>query len=220
METITYSKKTQADEAVGRHFTVAEFAAGDSDEVKIGSEIVGYLDDIREHFGSPVTIISGYRTDALNKQMGGAKDSYHLKGQAADISIGGIAPKEIAVYAESVGVPGIGLNDYEDGEGYVHLDSRKVKRYWIKTGKDGELKTVPTHGAKPDIFSEAMPVIRRGCSGYAVRIWQKIIGVSVDGDFGSKTEAATVAWQKTNSLAADGVVDKLTWGKAHYKIKN
>lgn len=80
-------------------------------------------------------------------------------------------------------------------------------------------KTAVTPNGRRVIQTERMPTIRRGCSGYAVRIWQKIIGVNVDGDFGFKTEAATKAWQTSHELASDGVVGKDTWFSAGYKIK-
>lgn len=56
-----------------------------------------------------------------------------------------------------------------------------------------------------------MQTIKKGSTGKAVKIWQLIIGVSIDGDFGSRTEAATKAWQKNRGLLADGIVGKKTW---------
>lgn len=56
-----------------------------------------------------------------------------------------------------------------------------------------------------------MQTIRKGSTGKAVKIWQLIIGVSINGDFDSRTEAATKAWQKNRGLLADGIVGKKTW---------
>lgn len=44
------------------------------------------LDDIRQRYGIPVRINSGYRCPALNKAVGGVSNSQHCKGQAADLS--------------------------------------------------------------------------------------------------------------------------------------
>ena len=44
------------------------------------------LDPIREHWGLPIRINSGYRCPELNDEVGGVEDSYHMKGCAADIS--------------------------------------------------------------------------------------------------------------------------------------
>jgi hypothetical protein len=40
---------------------------------------------IRDHFGVPIRISSGYRSAALNKKIGGAKTSQHLSGEALDL---------------------------------------------------------------------------------------------------------------------------------------
>lgn len=46
------------------------------------------LDPLREAWGAPVTVTSGYRCQALNKAVGGVKNSQHMLGQAADITVG------------------------------------------------------------------------------------------------------------------------------------
>lgn len=53
------------------------------------------LESIRAYFGKPITILSGYRCPAVNKLVGGAPDSQHLRGEAADITISGIANVDI-----------------------------------------------------------------------------------------------------------------------------
>lgn len=47
--------------------------------------IMDQLDTIREGYGKPIVINSGYRCPALNKAVGGVTDSYHQKGLAVDI---------------------------------------------------------------------------------------------------------------------------------------
>lgn len=48
------------------------------------------LDQIREEYGLPLSVSSGYRCQELNRAVGGAKTSQHMKGQAADINLGSI----------------------------------------------------------------------------------------------------------------------------------
>lgn len=43
------------------------------------------LDEIREKYGKPIIITSGYRCSELNKKVGGKANSFHLKGLAADL---------------------------------------------------------------------------------------------------------------------------------------
>ena len=43
------------------------------------------LDPLRVRWGMPIIVTSGYRSTALNKAVGGAANSQHTKGMAADI---------------------------------------------------------------------------------------------------------------------------------------
>ncbi len=52
------------------------------------SLVCNVLDPLREKFGRPILVNSGYRCSELNKADGGAKDSDHLFGMAADITSG------------------------------------------------------------------------------------------------------------------------------------
>jgi zinc D-Ala-D-Ala carboxypeptidase len=55
---------------------------------------------IREHFGVPIHISSGYRSAALNKAVGGSASSQHCTGEAIDIDMDGtsITNKQIFEY--------------------------------------------------------------------------------------------------------------------------
>ena len=46
------------------------------------------LDPLRERYGKPIHVNSGYRCPALNKAVNGSKTSHHLSGLAADITVG------------------------------------------------------------------------------------------------------------------------------------
>ena len=43
------------------------------------------LQPIRNEFGQAITVTSGYRSELLNRKIGGSITSQHLKGEAADI---------------------------------------------------------------------------------------------------------------------------------------
>lgn len=53
--------------------------------IKLAKEI---LQPIRDKWGGPIVVTSGYRCEAVNRAVGGAKTSQHRLGQAADIKIG------------------------------------------------------------------------------------------------------------------------------------
>lgn len=46
------------------------------------------LDKVREMWGKPIGVNSGYRSPELNRVIGGAKNSQHMRGEAADINTG------------------------------------------------------------------------------------------------------------------------------------
>ena len=84
-----------------KHFTIKELTHSNtaisrnidntpSHEVKENLErlITNLLDPIRELWGKPLIVNSGYRSTQLNNAVGGVSTSNHLKGEAADITTG------------------------------------------------------------------------------------------------------------------------------------
>jgi hypothetical protein len=56
-----------------------------------------------------------------------------------------------------------------------------------------------------------METLRKGSKGESVRTLQEFLKITVDGDFGPKTESAVKSYQKKTGLTVDGVVGKNTW---------
>jgi zinc D-Ala-D-Ala carboxypeptidase len=84
------------------------------------------LEALRRKLGDhPLVITSGFRSLACNQRVGGASNSQHLYGMAADVvGGGGLSLCSIALAARSAGFSGIlgpGAPDHGD---HVHLDSR------------------------------------------------------------------------------------------------
>lgn len=123
-----YSLSRDGEMQIAKNFKIKEFRCKDgSDRILIDTDfVVNKLQKIRDHFGAPVTINSAYRTESYNKKVGGAKSSYHMKGQAFDIVVKGHTPLEVARFAESIGITGI--IQYNT---FVHVDSRQTK-YWAR----------------------------------------------------------------------------------------
>ena len=127
----TYAKGSNT--KLSANFNSSEFdchGSGCCSSTLVDDKLVTYLQQIREHFGKPVNISSGYRCATHNKNIGGATNSRHSKGQAADIYITGVAPAEIAKYAESIGILGIGLYETNSDGFFVHVDTRETKSFW------------------------------------------------------------------------------------------
>ncbi len=127
-----YSLREHGNQIVSLNFKVKEFACQDgSDTVVIHSSFIrDKLQQIRTHFGVPITINSAYRTPIHNKRVGGSSNSFHVKGRAFDIVVKGKPPVEVARYAAGIGIKGV--IQYSWG---VHVDSRPDKYYAINNGK-------------------------------------------------------------------------------------
>ena len=125
-----YSKKRDGNTQISKNFKVREFCCKDgSDEIKIDSTVVGYLQAARDHFGVPIYITSAYRTPVYNKKIGGASKSYHMQGRAVDHHTKGkVALMELARFYESIGCFGIIVYP---NSGFIHIDSRTTRYYAI-----------------------------------------------------------------------------------------
>lgn len=113
------------------------------------------------------------------------------------------------------------LYSYVDEYGWRrHYKGAGKNGRWIKHGKmtawldySAETSGNGANSAQKETKEEiSMQTIKKGCKGKSVKIWQIILGnVTVDGDFGPATEAATRKWQAAHNLESDGIVGPLTW---------
>lgn len=123
-----YSKEKDGNKKLSENFKVKEFASTDgADPIFIAPELIMVLQRIRSHFNRPVTINSGYRTYTRNKAVGGDKYPQHQYGIAADIVVSGIAPKDVADYAETLMPNTGGIGRYST---FTHIDVRRTKSRW------------------------------------------------------------------------------------------
>lgn len=132
-----YSLAKDGTKQLSPAFKVREFRCRDgSDTIMVDQTLVVLLQAIREHFGKPITITSGYRTAAHNTAVGGSKSSQHLLGKAADIQVADTTVEAVAAYAESL-MPdwgGVGRYPVKAGrtKGWVHVDTRPNKSRWTQ----------------------------------------------------------------------------------------
>jgi peptidoglycan hydrolase-like protein with peptidoglycan-binding domain len=91
------------------------------------------LEALRKKLGNvPITVNSGFRSIAHNASVGGASDSMHLYGTAADLDVPGVANKTVYQKAETCGFSG--LETYT--EDHQHVDSRADlgRAWWWQDG--------------------------------------------------------------------------------------
>ena len=133
-----YSLKKDGAKRLSPAFRVREFRCRDgTDTILIDEGLVVLLQCIREHFGKPVHITSGYRTAAHNAAVGGSKSSQHLLGRAADFHVEGVPVAAVAAYAETLLPSRGGIGRYpkdvahpKRSTGWVHIDTRAGKSRW------------------------------------------------------------------------------------------
>lgn len=89
------------------------------------------LEEMRAIGTGPMHITSGYRTESWNHSVGGAKDSQHVQGRAADIQLFGIPPVVLHAAIERLieegKIPDGGLGLYSR---WVHYDQRGSHARW------------------------------------------------------------------------------------------
>lgn len=106
----------------GRHFKLIEFACPLTQQIVVNIALVEYLDELRFKMQRAMWITSGYRSSRHNEAVGGAKNSQHLLGNAADTPIQGPADGlKMIELAKGIGFTGIGLYP---SKGFAHLDVR------------------------------------------------------------------------------------------------
>lgn len=118
------------------NFSLEEFKCKDGSDIpqkELSNIIVlaKQLQVLRNKIGKSITINSAYRSPKHNAKIGGVKNSQHVKGKAADISVNGMSTKEVALVIEELIKKGQML---EGGIGiyptFVHYDIRGTKARW------------------------------------------------------------------------------------------
>lgn len=175
----------------------------------IDPALVKYLQSIRDHFGAAVVIESGYRCKTHNAKISNAAaKSKHLEGMAADIKVKGVAPAEVAKYAEGLGVKGIGLYDTDKDGHFVHIDTRSQKAFWQGQSQKKCETFLPKAAAHI-----TLQTLQKGDKGPQVKALQSLLGIKADGIFGSDTQAAVKKLQTSAKLTDTGICDESTWAK-------
>ncbi len=199
----TYSLKKDGNTKLTANFRVREFACSDgSDKIEIDLDNVKQLQKIRDHFGKSITITSGYRTAAHNKKIGGATNSYHMTGQAADIAVVGVNPLKVYLYADNIGAKGA---IYYPNSRFCHIDTRP-----------GRYRAITLDGKT--FYAEPTTTLKQGSSGGSVKWLQLMLGyagykLTADGKYGPGTKLAVKDFQRKCGLTVDGIAGTKTIAK-------
>lgn len=142
MSIITYKRNNASQITPNFRYNEFDCKCGCS-QTKHNTELSDKLQILRDYVGKPVIITSPYRCPAHNSKVGGASQSRHMGGNAADFIIENMDVWEIGKICESIGFNGIGVYD----GGYVHVDVRPVpeKFFW----HNSDSNKVATFGGSP-----------------------------------------------------------------------
>lgn len=95
------------------------------------------FDAIREQWGKPIKVSSGYRCSQYNEQIGGSRLSAHIFGVALDCDVATIDEvKKLADLIER-SFPELRRGEYTDSGTFIHLDTAyliipKASIFWVK----------------------------------------------------------------------------------------
>ena len=115
-------KASPPDVRLGKYFSSKEFKCHCCNFFIIDSALIEGLEELRKGLGQPVFVSSGYRCPRHNTAVGGAKNSYHMKGMAADIYVHNVSVEDLYQRAQDIELfNGFGLYD-----NFIHLDVRNT----------------------------------------------------------------------------------------------
>lgn len=104
------------------------------------------LQPLRDELQRPVVISSGFRCPRLNRLIGGASDSAHMYGRAADVKVPGMHPKEVCAIVQRLRLPFDRLI-YEGTWTHIGIEDEGAQpRGWVMTAHFGPGGTTYTPG--------------------------------------------------------------------------
>lgn len=101
------------------------------------------LEPVRARYGVPFTPSSGYRSPEVNRLVKGSKTSQHMRGEAADFEVPGVANYDLALWiSQTLDFDQLILEFYQPGNphsGWVHCSFREGanRRDLLTINKDG-----------------------------------------------------------------------------------
>ena len=126
-----------------RHFRPQEFVCPCCGAGRPAALLVLWLEGLREAWGGPVVVNSGFRCERHNAEVGGARRSRHLVGCAADVRPAEGSMADFARLVRRLGsLPGWELRFYGT---FVHVGvpRREAARLWlgeeVEAGREGAL---------------------------------------------------------------------------------
>ena len=119
---------------LSKNFSRSEFACKGTNccghSAPVHPELISALQDLRDQLNLPLSITSGFRCNRHNESVGGATQSFHTLGMAADVTCpDGVTAEDLAQAAETI--PSFQQGGIGIYPSWVHLDVRTAgKARW------------------------------------------------------------------------------------------
>ena len=198
-----------------KHFKLSEIhchGKGCCSTTKLDIKVVKFAEKMRNALGVPVTVESGYRCYQHNRAVGGANGSGHTYGMALDLTTAKVSRERLAVLAELLGVPRIGIYLTDNKKCMIHIGTGN-KCHWINTGnylptshsflngewKKPNSKITPNSNRKYIRWLQGWLFAKGYYSGTIDGIWGKKTQVAIDK---FRTENG---WKKAEYLKKAGI---------------
>jgi zinc D-Ala-D-Ala carboxypeptidase len=107
-----------------KYFKATEFTCSHTSTEKMNQDFIDKLNNLREVYGKPMTVSSGYRdsTHPVEAMKKDPKGGAHVSGKAADILIERGDAFKLLSLAFTIGFTGIGVSQ-KGGARFLHLDT-------------------------------------------------------------------------------------------------
>lgn len=124
------------------NFSPQEMASKGEGELGIDPDAMDKLQALRARLGKPILITSAYRSEAHNRSVGGATNSYHKRAQAFDCRMENQNPQVFEAAAREVGFTGFG---FYPKSGFMHVDTGPARQWGTRFKQaDSGLPMEPT----------------------------------------------------------------------------
>ena len=112
-----------------RYFTRAEMACKHTGRCEMDPAFMERLEALREAYGKPMVVTSGYRDPSHPEEAKKAEPGTHSRGIAVDIAVRGADAVRLLELALARGFRGIGVQQ-KGAVRFLHLDTRNDPALW------------------------------------------------------------------------------------------
>lgn len=145
------------------NFSPAEIACRGTGALKLDTDAMDRLQALRDALGKPMLVLSGYRSPAHNRAVGGAPASKHMDGTAFDISMANHDPLAFEAAARKAGFLGFG---FYPRSGFMHIDLGPA-REWGERFAARATAFAPEVPPAREVLAESRTLKGSGAAGVA-----------------------------------------------------